>query len=361
MFDIDFFKKSLLLKNKIVDREYSKRSSSDIISRLDDMRSKKPHVFNIETTNYCNMTCVMCPRTTLMDRKNIWIDHDTFVKTLDQITPHTDDALEAFWKFVNEEYGVTPDEPSENSFYFHVVSRCVILHGYGEPLLDKNIVARVSACTERNIPTYFSCVPANLSVERAEEVMKAGLTVFKFSMDALDDELQKKIRGRKNNFEESFQTILDIIEMKKQKGYKTLLVPTMIALTDDEEAQIMHQQFMNLWKDHDVFAYVKSQDNRWYYEEDTEIVNRSHYETQYCEYPWSSMTVMADGSVVPCTQDFNTEMVFGNVNENAIEEIWNNQAYRDFREWHVTGDFPKGHKCAERCDQKKLNSYIKND
>ena len=36
--------------------------------------------FNIETTNYCNMKCVMCARTIYMKRKNIWINDENHKK-----------------------------------------------------------------------------------------------------------------------------------------------------------------------------------------------------------------------------------------------------------------------------------------
>jgi radical SAM protein with 4Fe4S-binding SPASM domain len=189
--------------------------------------------------------------------------------------------------------------------------------------------------------------------------MDAGLTVFKFSIDAIDDEWQKRVRGNQNNFDDSYRTLLEIIDLKKQKGYKTLLVPTMIALSQDSDSRKMHSEFMELWKDKDVFAYVKSQDNRWLLEEDTNMKNHSHYETQYCEFPWTSLTVMADGSVVPCTQDYDIEMVLGNVNEQTLEKIWNGPKYQKIRKMHITGKFSKGHKCLERCDQKKLYQYLK--
>ena len=354
MFDINFFQKATPYKGKIVAGEFLKSDADEIERELDTLRIREPKVFNIETTNYCNMKCIMCPRTELMTRKNIWIEDEVFVKVVEQIKPHANQDIEKFWDFIENTYGLTGKEPSENNFYFRVVSRCVILHGYGEPLLDKKITERVKACSQRGIPTYFSCVPANLTLERAKEVMEAGLTVFKFSIDALDDEWQKKIRGSQNNFDASYQTILDIVNLKKEQGYKTLLVPTMIALSEDTASRKMHSKFMDLWKGKDVFAYVKSQDNRWLLEEDEDMENRSHYETQYCEYPWTSLTVMADGSVVPCTQDYDTEMILGNVNEQTLEEVWNGDSYKDLRRMHIIGEFPDGHKCNERCDQKKL-------
>ena len=95
-------------------------------------------------------------------------------------------------------------------------------------LVDKNIVNRVQACTDRNIPTYFSCVPANLSVKRAESIMEAGLTVLKCSIDALDDSNAKRIRGKYNNIEKAYQTNKDVIAMRDAKVYKTRIVPTMM-------------------------------------------------------------------------------------------------------------------------------------
>ena len=33
----------------------------------------------------------------------------------------------------------------------------------------------------------------------------------------------------------------------------------------------MHKDFLNFWKDKDVFVYIKSQDNRWLYENDENL------------------------------------------------------------------------------------------
>ena len=68
---------------------------------------------------------------------------------------------------------------------------------------------------------------------------------------------------------------------------------------------------------------------------------------------------MADGNVVPCTQISNNEIVLGNVNENTLEEIWNGPKYEELRKMHVTGNFPKDHKCNKSCDMKKLYQYLK--
>ena len=359
MYDINFIQKSHSLKKKITKGELSLNEISVIEQELDVLRNKKPTIFNIETTNYCNMTCVMCPRTIYMTRKNIWVDDDLFENMLDNISIHKDENLNAFWKWLERDVEFNPKEVSENGFYFSVVSRCLILHGYGEPFLDKYLIKRLEACKKKNIPTYFSCTPATMTIEKAIKAMESGLTVLKFSLDAMDDDAIKDIRGKKANYEESIEKIHKLIDIKKERGFKTLLVPCMIAFNNDKDNSKLHNKFLDFWKGKDVYAYVKSQDNRWHFEQNKELENNSHYAKQYCEYPWTSTTVMAEGNIVPCTQISNNEIVLGNVNKNSLEEIWNGKSYKELRKMHITGNFPKGHKCLEKCDQVKLFEYLK--
>ena len=354
MFDIDFFQNASTLKNQILAGSIGPDGIEHLFGQFEKHRKKDPCVFNVETTNYCNMRCIMCPRTTLMTRKNVWIDDQLFESVLDQITPHDPDALAAFWDFVGETYNITARTQTEDGFYFFMASRCLTLHGYGEPLLDKFIVKRVGMCTERNIPTYFSCVPANIDLDQIEGLMENGLSVLKFSVDALEDSKAKEIRGGRNDFEESFQSILKVIKLRDRLGSDTKIVVTLIALGEANEDLRMQEEFMQLFSRYDVFNYVKSQDNRWYFEREENLENKSHYVREYCEFPWSSLTVMANGEVVPCTQDFDTEMSFGNVADHSLQEIWNSEKYEEFRRCHLTGDFPKGHKCNERCDLPKV-------
>lgn len=359
MFDINFFQRTKEVKKKIVTKNLKFESSDDIEKTLEDIRSKTPHIFNIETTNYCNMTCVMCPRTIFMKRKNIWIDDKTFEDNIKKIKPHDQKKLNSFWEWLENNTDYKKNEKSENGFYFNVISSHLVLHGYGEPFLDKYLIKRLELCKQYKIPTYFSCTPATMTVEKATLAMEAGLGVLKFSLDALDDEGMKKIRGKKANYTESIEKILKLIEIKKNRNFKTLLVPCMIAFKDTEEEKKLHQKFLDFWSDKDVYAYVKSLDNKWLDQEKfKDLKNFSHYEKQYCEYPWTSLTIMADGNVVPCTQISNNEIVLGNVNEKSIEEIWNSKEYMEFRKMHINGRFPKNHKCKNNCDQKKIFQYL---
>jgi len=155
MYDINFFQKSNNLKNKITHSLLTKKDCADISAEFEIIRSKKPKIYNIETTNYCNMKCVMCPRTIFMERKNIWINDELFDKLTDHIEIYPEEKVEKFFSWVEKDYKQSISEQSENGFYFSVVSRHLVLHGFGEPFLDKNLLKRIELCTQKGIPTYF--------------------------------------------------------------------------------------------------------------------------------------------------------------------------------------------------------------
>lgn len=360
MIDINFFKETNNIKNKITKNSFSLDDVFIINSEFEKLRKKIPYIYNIETTNYCNMTCIMCPRTLYMTRKNIWIDDVLFEKITDQVLKYSDTELDEFTKWLETEYKQDSKEISENGFYFSTVAKSLVLHGFGEPFLDKKLVQRIEICARKKIPTYFSCTPATMQVDKAMEVMKAGLGVLKFSLDAMGEREIQKIRGKRANFQDSVEKILELLEFKEKNNLKTILVPCMIDMAEKSEDFDMHNDFLNFWKDKKVFAYIKSQDNRWLYDNEESLKkNLSHYSKQYCEYPWISCSIMSEGNVVPCTQISNNEIVLGNINTQSLIDIWNGEEYQKLRKMHLTGNFPKGHKCNEKCDMKKVYQYLK--
>lgn len=70
-----------------------------------------------------------------------------------------------------------------------------------------------------------------------------------------------------------------------------------------------------------------------------------HFEKVFCTQPWSIVYVTWRGEVRTCC--FN-ETVFGNLNENSIEEIWNGAVYKEFRNTILEERAPDGcHDCLQ--------------
>lgn len=355
MFDIKFFQNTYALKKEIVSGIWKAGDSEQIYEKLECHRDPNPHLFSIETTNNCNMTCVMCPRTTEMTRKIETMKPEIFDRVVEQISPHTNDSFDAWRAFIEREFGITKNEKGENPFYFLISSRAVTLHGFGEPLFDPLLRERVQKLADKLIPTYFSCNPSNININKIEALFRAGLTYIKFSIDSLSDEKMKTVRGRQADFTGAMSKIERVLDMRNTGKYPVTVIACMIQIQSNHEAQ----EFIRMWKDRDVYAYVKSLDNQWYLNNPVRERARSHYESQYCEFPWTSLSVMADGTVVPCTQDFNCEMKMGNVMHQSLGDIWNSAKYAEFRRMHITGDVPDEYRCKERCDLKIVADYLR--
>lgn len=355
MLDIDFYMKFDGVVKKIEDGTLA--SIDEVYDALENIRNREPVVYNIETTNRCNMRCKMCPRTTMMTRNISDIDINTFKKVIDQIEPHSMEKWGEWKQYCESKYGIKEsDEPSENHFFLYIIAKVIQLHGYGDPLLDVNMVEYIQMLTKKNIPTYFSCNPANINLDATYRMMEAGLGYIKYSIESVDDEEYKKIRGRAANFTKSYQDIIKVLEYKHKHNLNTVIVITMLNLNkknQQEEYEALRGAFSGL----DVYIYLKSEDCQWY-RKDYHPTKSIHW-SEPCKHPWMTMTIKSNGEAAMCMEDYNNEIVLGDVNENTLYDIWNGTQYEEFRKKHICIDCKI--KCDAQCDMKLIGDFLKND
>ncbi len=350
MFDIRFYQQASGIKKRLAAGE--KPGKEELYAELERCRSKDPVVFNIETTNACNMKCVMCPRTSMMTRPIETMDMETFRKVARQLRPFKAQEWKQWEDFCESYYGVPKDGMSENHYFLYVIPKVIVLHGYGDPLLDVKMPERIGLLTEMGIPSYFSCNPANINIDRTAKMFEKGLCYVKFSLESVDDSAHKKIRGDASNFSESFDRIKELLRIKKANDYKTTIVITMLDLgrkTQDDDFVKLQEKFKGL----DAYVYLKSQDQKWYSSKD--IQTKSIHWLEFCQFPWSSMTVKSNGEAAMCVEDFNNEIILGDAKKEMLHDIWNGSKYGDFRKLHF--DMCRKVKCTQNCDMKLIGSF----
>lgn len=352
MFDIDFYMKSYDIMQdaragKIKDKEKT-------LALLEGMRNKEPIVYNIETTNACNMRCEMCPRTTMMTRPIETMSLELFKKIVDQLRPHKKEKWQEWERFVQEKYGIKPSDMSENHFFLYIIPKVIQLHGYGDPLLDKSMGKCVKLLADKGFHSYFSCNPANIDIDRTIEMFGNGLDYIKYSIESVDDERHKEIRGKASNFTDSYNKILKILDLKKEKGFKTTIVITMLDLNKDWQKEDF-AKLKKLFEGKDVYIYMKSEDQQWY-REDYHGTNSVHW-SEFCKHPWMSMTIKSNGEAAMCMEDYNNEIVLGDAFKDSLYDIWNGKKYEQFRRDHF--DLTKGIKCTEECDMTLIGELVK--
>ncbi len=338
------------LKRRLMSGE--RQAIGYLLEELEEYRSEYPVVYNIETTNACNMRCEMCPRTTMMTRPIETLDMETYKRVVEQIEPFSDSQWQEWEEFVGKNYGIPKNDMSENHFFLYIIPKVIVLHGYGDPLLDKKMPERVRLLTEKNIPSYFSCNPANIDIKKTLETFESGLDYVKYSVEAADDIRHKEVRGSASNFTESYKKILHLLDLKEKHQYKTTIIITMLDLNkpwQEEEFQKLRDAFRGL----DVYIYLKSQDQQWY--EDNRQQTKSIHWIEFCQFPWSSMTIKSSGEAVECVEDYNNEIILGDAKTETLYDIWNGEKYRKLREDHF--NLTPGIKCTEQCDMKLIGMY----
>jgi MoaA/NifB/PqqE/SkfB family radical SAM enzyme len=351
VFDVAFYMKMNELKKQIVRGELKDKQL--VLNRLNEYRNKKPIIYNIETTNACNMKCKMCPRTTMMTRSVETMDNKLFQRIVDQLEPHSAELWNTWEQFVESVYGIPKNSMSENHFFLYIIPRAIQLHGYGDPLLDRSMADHVQLLASKNIPSYFSCNPANINVDTTIEMFKNGLDYIKYSIESVNDESHKQIRGEASNFTNSYKKIAKLLEIKRKEKYKTTIIITMLDLNranQNEEYLKLKSKFEGL----DVYIYLKSEDQQWY-RKDFHGTCSVHW-SEFCKHPWMSMTVKSNGEVAMCMEDFNNEIVLGDAGKNSLYDIWNGELYDQFRNDHINQK--RGIKCTERCDMKTVGHFL---
>lgn len=309
---------------------------------LDWLRSKEPIVFNIETTNCCNMICPYCPRTKLMTRPIKTMDITVFMKVALQLKPHPDKLWAEWVEFAEKAYNVPRDEQSEDAFFLYILPRVIVLHGYGDPLLDPHIPNHVGVLTRAGMPTYFSCNPTNIHIGKTANAFENGLTYIKYSIDSL----KSSARG-KDAFRADYPKIMQVLEMKAKKNFKTQVIITMINLGQDEFGALQEA-----FKGTDVYIYQKSLDQAWMVGGNKP---KSIHWSEPCMIPWTSMTINSSGMAVICEEDYNSEVILGDAKLQSLESIWNGPFYDEFRKSHFEGNADK---CWNRCDMKVMGKWL---
>ena len=349
MFDIQFYAKFYEFRKQCKENPASLPPEKDrpefLLSMLESFRSKEPIVYNIETTNACNMHCAMCPRTTMMTRTIKQMGIELFSQLAEQLRPFTTEEWSAWKAFIVKTYGIHEYDMSENHFFLYIIPQVIQLHGYGDPLLDINMCIHVKRLYNKGFKSYFSCNPANIDLEKTYKILDSGLNYVKYSLESVDDKEHKKIRGRASNFSKSYANILKVLNYKEVHKLDTVIIITMIDLNRDIQTEDF-ERLRHAFAGKNVYIYLKSEDQQWY-RKNFHPTKSIHWNEE-CKHPWMSMTIKSDGAVAMCMEDFNNEIILGDAKKTSLRDIWNSSAYAHLRRDHII--LNDTIKCTQRCD-----------
>lgn len=276
-----------------------------------------PEVFNIELTNSCSMSCVMCPRR-FMKRKVGFMKLELFKKIIDQFNGYT----YAVW-----------------------------LHHFGESLLHPKLKQMIAYARSKKIKTQLSINPILLTKTNIKKIK--DLDYLHISLDGTNEETYKKLRGKNADYDQAVSYIKSFLRLKK-KPYTT------IAIIKLKETEKELEDFKKQWKDSGINNIEIKEFTTWdgSKKEITSLASDHQLSEAYkkslqypCLRPWHRFTILWDGKIVPCCYDYDGKCIIGDLNKQTLEEIWNSEKILELRKQHVLNDFSNNLLC-KNCKEK---------
>jgi len=257
----------------------------------------------IETTNFCNAKCIMCPRDE-MTRPRVTMGYDHF----------TDLVTQAY------EMGATLISP----------------FGFGEPLMDKDIVDKIAFCSRMGLETFITTNASLLTLDMGRALLDAGLSHIRFSAHGTFLNYERVHKGL--SFIKFMRHVFNFIKVRRDLPCK--IDVTVMPMNGESIEDILNFwegkiDDIEIWKPHNFGVKDYRSGER---------------KLKTCGRPKvGPIQIQADGKVIPCCFLTNGEIILGDTYKNSIKDILRSEKYQELRWKHETGDLT-GLPC-ETCDQ----------
>jgi radical SAM protein with 4Fe4S-binding SPASM domain len=302
-----------------------------------------PRTLYLETTNRCDSECQTC------------------IRTFNTLEPPKDLTLAELQGIVEQ---------------FPVLER-VVLHGIGEPLLNREIFAIIAYLKARATTVLFNSDAISLTQKRAEQLIDSRLDEYRVSMDAATRETYMQIRGV-DQFERVIRNVQYLVTRQRQRGCQAPRVSmwfTVIKANLDElpdfirlaarlgvpevnaQRLVFYGQGLAV-QEQSLHRKLEEREQRLIAEAEAlaqgyEIVFKASGATtpleslqgatpdqrpwSGCQRPWTLSYVTANGNVLPCcispwTTKHYRQLVLGNALSDGFAHIWNGERYQQFRQ-----------------------------
>jgi MoaA/NifB/PqqE/SkfB family radical SAM enzyme len=301
-----------------------------------------PRSLYLETTNRCDSKCQTC------------------VRTFRTLEPPRDLTLQEVTRIVEQ---------------LPALDR-VVLHGVGEPLLNRELVPMIAYLKGKGATVLFNSDAITLTTARARALVDSGLDEYRVSMDAASRETYRRIRGV-DRFERVVTNVRALRALQRDLGrerprvslWLTVMranleeLPAFARLAANLDVPEVHVQrlvFNGLGlavEAQSLHRALQAEEQRLL--DEAEAIARAGGVTLTasglttpqeslsgagddrrpwagCQRPWALTYVTANGNVLPCcispwsARDY-PGLVLGNAFEERVADIWNGERYRAFR------------------------------
>jgi radical SAM protein with 4Fe4S-binding SPASM domain len=307
-----------------------------------------PHCVFIEVTNHCNLLCETCPRTFTSYEEAKTLSWEDFVRIAEQ---------------------------------FPTMERAV-LHGIGEPLINKELPRMIAHLKARGVYVLFNTNATLLNHEWARQLIGSGLDEMRCSIDGADPKTYAAIRGAPllhkivanltafmrlqrehqaaaprvsiwmTGMRENIEELPALLRLAAHIGVPEVYLQRMVYYHEADSAPGMLDHGHGLFDDYDrrVEALIlegealaarlgiqfKASGATNPHSSLEASKQRDRQPWKACMRPWTTAYITANGNALPCcispfaTRNYQS-LILGNVLERPFDDIWNDERYQTWR------------------------------
>lgn len=272
---------------------------------------KFPEVIRIEPSATCNLACIHCPTGTYSNPVKGNMSKELFLKIKNEIAKQ------------------------------HI--RVVVLYMGGEPFINKDFFFMVRELKKDAIP-FVKTVSNGMLLNKIiiDEIIESGLDAIEFSLDGVDSDMNNFIR-KNSNAQKVIDNIKILLKEKvlKKSNLKIAISSTQFkyfnknGILESRRPNWLEKEFSNDLKSKALsISYVDAIEWSDMNLDKTifDVIDDDADEvTNYCDHITSTLTIRANGDIVPCCYDLTSQLIMGNIINDRLEDIWNNDEYLKLR------------------------------
>lgn len=265
-----------------------------------------PQIIYVETTNRCNAKCIMCPHIKMQRKKGV-MSQQLFEKTIDSIKEFNLNQVHLF------------------------------LHKEGEPLLDSNIIERIKYAKKHLNGLKELAINTNamlLTENKINGLLNSGLDTIYFSVDGASVEVYNKIRINLD-YEVVEANLKRFFSLRLQQGNRIKIIMQMLTNKDN-----IHEveSFKQKWQHEQCEFYIKQMHCYLDGTSSSFPANKSKKQLNVCEDPFRIVVIYINGDIGICCWDYNNEYKIGNINEDSLIRLYNNEKFTYLRKMQLKKD-----------------------
>lgn len=265
--------------------------------------NSKPNMIAIEPTNHCNLNCPYC-----------------LIGMYDKLPDASHQHLQR------------PKGFMDLSLYKKVIMEAVYfgvqwvhLQFQGESLLHPEFNVMVKIAKQAGLNTHVYTNGLLITDNFANRLVESGLDSMSFSIDGASEETYSKTKGS-GNFEKVIQNLKT---MKEAANNSNLYLTWQLLVTRYNENEV--EKARKLADEIGVHFYIKK-----LCVTDVDLVPKNkeyirQLRSKPCKDIYRRLLICWNGDVIPCIFDTEANYIVGNVANQSLCDIWNNDIFLDIR------------------------------